>query len=757
MANDDRTSEVLLKYRVDEASIGSVKRSVAGIYGEFKKLEGNVGSASATTKNLQVQLKALERAESIHNLTKRFAEMGVETKRSGEFLERLQIGLRDVGASTVEISRATRAFLEMERAAEGANRAASGGSRGGINLQRAESVGSQLQRGLRGVGLTSIAEPIDVGADALQSVLAGKEAIAGLAAAAGPLAPVLVAGAAAVGLFALAMQDANQKAREAEKGVLAILSTQDKYYDIIETGTRETITAAIEEEQRARAEAQAKLKENLFILKEQLKDLPDFIGLSDEEFLKKFQEPGRVFIGLSESASKASENIRALQGEIANSDSLMGRLTGALNSFRVQMEDAAKAAELAAAAEKFYHDTVVENQEKRREAFAAQLKEERDFRDKQLSEVANIQDKYNKTIEAITQEQTQKEIEIKAKAAEKIADIIQKEIDAADAALAKLNERESEIADDFEKQNIKDEIKAREQDRDDLVQHLRKVRDIQNKFASDERDALLDRNFLQLFKLQESKREQLAEEDVAFKEQQEDEARQREIQRQERFADFQQRLLDARAAYQKELQQARDAKVKQIELARAAEIAEIELAKQGASGKRDIAFNEYTELLKIANLGSAARIQLEAQTQAELIAQAQATLAALGVSANFNTPIPSVVDTGNFTNSTDAGRVRFFADAGVRGKTFGPGTIGGINDGYRGQRESINGVKMPPGLGFFVSTSAGRVTDDATGGGIGTLHMPISIQGADAHQVVQLARVEIVKALDTVLNRRRKR
>src|SRR5690242_20867165 len=114
MANDERVSKTVLAYSVDQASVTSALRSVETIERGFKTLEGNVGSVSATTKNLATQIDALKRASALDQLTREFVSVGKSAKDFDGALISLRKGLKDVGASKDEINQATAAFRDLE-------------------------------------------------------------------------------------------------------------------------------------------------------------------------------------------------------------------------------------------------------------------------------------------------------------------------------------------------------------------------------------------------------------------------------------------------------------------------------------------------------------------------------------------------------------------------------------------------------------------------------------------------------------------
>ncbi len=752
MANEDRSSTVLLQYKVDEASVSNVKRSVTSIYSDFKKLEGTVGSASDTTKNLEKAIKALEREQAIQRLAKEFVDLSKASGQSSVYLQQLQTNLKDVGASTVEISRATRAFLEFERAAESAKNTTS--KSGGLNLGKIESSGSQLSRGLRGVGATGVGNLVDTGADALQSVLALKSTLAamvpvtlaanaGFAATAVALAPVALAAGAvvlAVGGIALAFDNFTKTVAPAKTAFEAALSTQKKYYDFLASGgTSEQAKKEIENLYRIRNSAIDAQSET----ENALQSLEKTTNINRGFGITLPGAAGDPFRGLTK---QLDENTKA----IAEADAAIGRYNGGLLTNAFLMNDAAAAAEYAATVEKVRYDAIRENSNKAFMAASDAEKKQREFQDKQRGDAAAIQKKYEDQRQKIEDEGDQKELDIKQKYADKVADITKKAVDSANASLDKLNERQQSLAlsatrgvEDSEikaqREDLAQQIKLQEKERDSLVAHLRKVQEIQNSFRSEERDALLSRNFAQLFSIQESKKEQLATEDQAttqrkqdleqeFKDQRTQTARQRQYEAQDRLRAFQRALNDANDQYQRELTLSRNAKVAALNLAQSERDAQLKIADNTRTSKLKLLYDTYVNELRYITLGAEARMAADAQVNAAYLARANAMLASLGAPT---VPVSSLPPERRALPGRPAPTPY------ARGGDFGAGTFGMINDGYRGQRERINGMKMPPGIGLFVATGAGRVTDD--GGGVQVGNVSITVNESKTPKLTQQA------------------
>lgn len=353
---------------------------------------------------------------------------------------------------------------------------------------------------------------------------------------------------------------------------------------------------------------------------------------------------------------------------------------------------------------------------------------------------------------AINEKADADKIALDQKTATTIAGIIQKEIDAQDAALQKLSQAKEDLGtSDIREQgkqlrqeqlqDIETQIKDHNTLRDDLIAHLRKVRDINQQDQAQTNDALTHRNFLQLFQLQEQHKEQLASEDQAYsdkqaddKRHQQDDAKLRALDRvaqanEQRIA-IQQKLDDLNLGYQRELQQAHDAKVRELDLANQASAAEY----------KQLTNKLTAELTARAN---AAKAEIAIITQTEL--QKQKVYAAALAQANALAPIG--------TPQYQQAALTQVANQHILGRaTGGPVSAGDwfMYNERAGQRESFNGVKLPAGAGLAFAGTSGNVSPGGSGGDM----YNINVQVPNAMNPDDVA-AAIEKKLDQITSRKR--
>lgn len=751
MADSDKISKTILAYEVDQASISSVQRATQAILADFRRLEGGVQATSTTTKNLTAGLKELQRAGSIQNLTREFVALGKSAKDFDGALINLRRGLKDVGATSAEIDRATEAFRRLQTEAKKSQ----GGGGSGFSLGSLKGIGKAVSR----AGFDEIGAPIEgIGT---VSAITGQvsSALQALGLAAGPAA-------IAVGGVAVATASLAHTLSEGQKAVDAANTSMDLYFKTIQTGTTESIKSSIAQQQAIIDQVQPQID----ILEKKQKDIQSIDtgeGANVADVVFSLSE-GKHLAELKERAKTAQANIDALNRALDSNSVKVHDAVGKVQDFFKNLTDGAKKVhdsveqqvKLDYAASQQFNKTFSDQMEERRKAAADTAAKEKAFRDQQVQEAVNATQKYNNAVKETNERAGEQELAAKQKYSERVADAIQKAIDDSTRALDKLNQARQDLqigaARDEAKagrkeaeEDIDRQIKFRREERDDLIDHLKKVRDIQRQFRSEERDALLDRNFLQLFKLQENKKDQERAENEAFEDQRrqrqqqvrdemEDAQRARAFERRERFIALQERLDDALRGYQLEIQQAAKARSVAIQVAAQQRDAEIILAQQKRNATLSILSSQYAEELRLASLTSAERMQIfiNELNQARAAGFRYSAAQAISATSPFNS-----VDTSGRT-------VQRYAEGG----TFGPGTVGMYNDGYPGQRESINGVVMPPGIGMFVSTAAGAVKD--TGANIGNLSIPITIHESKNPQATyQIAKQAAVDAINQVMRR----
>lgn len=361
--------------------------------------------------------------------------------------------------------------------------------------------------------------------------------------------------------------------------------------------------------------------------------------------------------------------------------------------------------------------------------------------------------KRDEAIQQLEDKAAQDRIALQQKTADKISDLIQKEIDANTAALSKLEQRQDELLTGASRDQSKDDrkaaledvqldIKARRQDRDDLTAHLRKVKQIQDNSRSQERDALLSRNFLALFELSENKREQTAQEDKAYAERKEDRAKEltdekqdralaRRAEQNERRIALQNALNDAKQAYNKELQANHDAKEKGIRLANDAYTKE--LAALNAKLTYEENLKQQAAIRDIQRLFETDQAKLE--EEARYIAEFKRILS--GASSGY-TP-PDLSQNGTATGGSIP--LRFMADGGsvIKNQPFV------FNEPGSTQRETVNigGTRFTSNGPALVFPLRGGSVDSGRSGGSRSisLSMPISVSvdGGNANLPRQIA------------------
>lgn len=331
--------------------------------------------------------------------------------------------------------------------------------------------------------------------------------------------------------------------------------------------------------------------------------------------------------------------------------------------------------------------------------------------------------------------------------ADKRVDIARKAVDDAKDALTKLNETYADAFDsadrDLQKNSredksklIDDQIKFNQQEVADKTDHLQKLQDIQRNAQQADQDALLNRNFRQLFQNKqatsnaidsENERYQRQEQQriVALKNEESDQARASARQRQERLIAYGYALDDADKQYQRTLDQQQTKEQREFRDAQTANQrsesalttkVNRELAIQEAAGKAQVALTEQTEALKL-----------------EVLRNAQAATAAVmgGASAA--------------AHGTGSSRPVLMA-AGGRLSAFQAAIV---NEPGSSGNEGFNGVKFPPGQGLFIPSRSGNV-DSGRGGGNGAQIGAVNIHIHEANNP-QATEAAVYRALKKVV------
>lgn len=747
MTDQERSSNVSLKFTYDRAAQAQVKQAIDAIRKELGGLSGDTAKNSVEMKRLAEASKLIGRDQSIQVIAKEYVNLGKAIKDDTAALKLMRQGLREIGSADSEINKATRAFKEMQNEIDKA-KAKSGGS----GLGQAEGLLSRGGASLRGLGLGGAADAVSGVADALQlaEVAKGLAGVAGgfssVIAAMGPFAPLLVGGAAILGAIAIAQQKYNDELKAGEEAIAKAISDKEKYYTAVYTMDSEQAKQAIED---------AKVQRRIFNdvsgdIRQVIKERAAELAKTNAAFASMTPEQQDTNLRSRDEFKELFKQLDAANGKFGEANNFIHQLTEGLKKGAFALGDAKTAAEKAAEAEKKLTEKRLDAARAIGKSIQDDIEKRKQTEEKKNQDMVSALNKRDADILAIESRGAQAEIDLKKRTADKVAEILQKEVDAASAALTKLTDRQSDLLREDKRGTEKDDrqaafddlqsqIDARRQERDDLVSHLRKVKEIKKSFDADERDAIYDRNFDALFRLQEQKQDELAKEDEANKEraadreqalkdEQSDTARRRQHERNERRIALQHALDDAHAGYVKELSLARQAKDRELQLANAAAIAELAMLQNKIAVDKAIRMQAAIDELTILN-----------QTESEKRKIFQESLAQVRQLLGISAPAP----TTNYPRPiARAGRpaVEQYAE-GSHGSSVGQPFI--YNEPESSGNESFGGYKLPGGMGLAIPFKSGNVDAGSSGGDVYVTNQ-IVVQGSTnptltAQEVVRIS------------------
>lgn len=784
MASDGVTKAVL-KWEVDKRSVNDVIKSIDNVIARGEKLEGRLFDAWQTGRRAAEDAKKSFRATTT-----------------------------DIEGNAKAVKQLRDEYLKTGNAAKQA-----GQTKGsGFNIGRAESAVSRVGRSLSGLGLSGAGNAVSGAADILQlgevaQSLAGVNGgFAAIATTLGPLIPLLLGGAAAAAILAKGLHDVNKVIEPAANAASHASKELDAYYEALKLGSKELIEARrvqLVEDKRLLEEELATRKQGLKAFEGVLGTIGSLVrrDVYDEQ-VKAVQDTEQALkaataevdgytravnsnaVAAMEAAraererhqatvdnfsqqtkdqleiadlikSGSSEQVKALIARKHLEKDLLAEEVANLNVVADSNEAAAKRIEELEANGKqldaTLHNliTTVLPLIEAREKEAAAIEDQKRI----IDEIVNATKDYNADVKAITERGVAEEIAIKQKAVDRVADIVQKELDAATAALEKLESERANILADFgdesaseaRRQQLDDldqQIEAHRDQRNEIIDHQRKVQQMQRSFLVAERDALLDRNFLELFRIQENKKLQAKEADIeleqakedrhrAFADERQDTARHRAFERNERMIALNKSLAQAQQGYENGLRLAHRAKERELLLLNQATTTELNALAGKISTELSLRQSGYAQELQLARMTTADRITLlEAERRAVLI-QASAFASSQG----FNLGSAQVPTGAAAQRIIAGGRSYEFAEGG-NAVAFNPFKY---NDRDPFQRETFGGVKLPNGMGIAFPFKSGYV-DPGKGGGF-TLHQNITVQGTSnpemtAQAVVRISRQE---------------
>lgn len=388
---------------------------------------------------------------------------------------------------------------------------------------------------------------------------------------------------------------------------------------------------------------------------------------------------------------------------------------------------------------------VREKEEQNVKDFQKALEDATSANQKATEDLKNAAKKRDEDIQKIEEDSLQKRADLAKDYADKQVEITEKAVQAASDSLKALQRKRTDLLTqlgrDEEKvqrseafKNVELQIKERRQERDDLKAHLEAMRDIQRQYASDEREAVIDRNFEQLFKLQERKNDDLAKENTKYTDQQQSRAqalqdeqndlqRQRAFEKQERLIAYNNQLADAQLAYQRELEMQATAKQRELNIAQQAYQRQLSLAAQAENRLLQLRQQAYNREIEMVRATEEAKLKIFRNTLTRIYGSGDAVY--------------------NGTRSPSTSRITRFADGGL----MSAGSPGLVNDKFPGQRESFGGAMFPPGLGVFIPVRSGNVDSGKSAGATVTITQNISAPSGNAVEIGQMVRTQTLQAI----------
>ena len=762
-----------LQFTIDRSKLQDTLNGVNSLKAALTTVGGETAKDTEAVKALSTQAAALARTDAINQITLQFTQLARETANADDAIEQMTKALQEVGASSAEIDKATNSLKEMALAGEGASGSVKDVS-GGLSPEKLRRFGGVLSSvGLGGVGgvvsqvgdIAVITKDLQLLGQSLGIVDASATAassggIMALITSLGPLIAIAAPVIAALGGLKLILDALQASAQKSADATHLMLIEQQKEIDQKEKNRQLIATAApgavddkIAQDKQAIVDIQTAIAQNR-LAKQQ----------SDQLY--------GAITGNAPSDILARTNLKASGDQL---DTDFGTLTTQLSAAFDDMDNLAKnvkpatdlkeAAQQATALAKTIHDDQIAYFDQLAKDHADQVAQEQAFRDKQTTTAVAAITKYNDAVAKANTEGDQALLDIQKKYLENVATLTQNELDQVQSNLQKLTQaradaftqanRDGQALDrKYAQADLETQIKEQQTYRDDLVAHLQKVRDIQHSFDAQFRDAELNRNFLQLFQLQEQKKTQVTAEGQAYQDKQTAEAqknaddaarteRQRVFEGNERAIAFKAKLADLQLQYVRENQAAADNLAKQLDIAQKTRDGEITAAEQ----KRDT-------LIKLAIQTRDTQISLANQT-AQQIAAAYTNLLNQAHAAGFTgggQVTPNYSQTNPQTTQSGGVTIRRFASGG----SFGAGQPFLFDEAGSSGREkvSIGGQSFgATGAAFVYPLQGGSVSPGGAGGGTYHIYQNNTFTSADPKQIMPMITRQTVTVLKQVMGR----
>lgn len=300
------------------------------------------------------------------------------------------------------------------------------------------------------------------------------------------------------------------------------------------------------------------------------------------------------------------------------------------------------------------------------------LEQAREEEAERLQRLANAQAQYNNEIETITERGLQSRLDLETRYADRLVDIAQQAVEDSEKALADLEQTRREASTDLSRdiqdaeiergrELLDNQIDLQRREVDLAKDTARRIEDIRRASAAREEDLLLQSDFAGLFQNRRQTNRDVesaltdqsrAREDLetTIQRAQQDQARAFEEQRQDRLREYQRQLTDAQDQYDREIALIRENESKALALAETEYQKQTNALQDSLNEQLNARQSTYAKEIQMASQTAAQLQAIEAQKNAALIAQAQASLNAINrlgsqVFANIN----------NTTNNTRIG------------------------------------------------------------------------------------------------------
>lgn len=289
-------TELLLKYRVDQASVQSALAADKQIQDQLNKTAKAGVTLADVNEKLNKSLAGGLRSAAVDNLTDEFQQVLRETGSVEDALIRVQQKLRDIGATDAEIERVGRSIASIRENADSAGTTARNGV--GRALNRA---GTQLFM------LPDVGPSTDISRG---MILAGRAADR-LNLSAGTLAGGLGLTTAAVVAIGLAFENfINKPLKEARSNLEGALAANRNYYEALGALTTEQVSAQIQQLRQARPALEQQVAELRTALDSAFEQAAATLGDPVARALFNQMPTGALSESLTEAEAQLQENIQ---------------------------------------------------------------------------------------------------------------------------------------------------------------------------------------------------------------------------------------------------------------------------------------------------------------------------------------------------------------------------------------------------------------------------------------------------------------